>query len=378
MKTHSAADSDWPRRIVHMDLDAFYPSVEALDQPALRGLPVIVGGLGRRGVVASSSYEAREFGVHSAMPMALARRLCPQGIFLRPRFDRYREVAVQVRGLFSRWTSLVEPISLDEAYLDLSHRTESPVEAAREIKAQIRAETGLTASAGVAENKFLAKLASDQEKPDGLTVIPPGTARAFLWNLPVERLWGVGPATAQRLRSEGCETIGQVAEVGEVRLVGLFGKWGRRLAQFAIGEDDRPVEPPGEPKSISSETTFERDRASWEEVWPVLETATVRVADRLARSEMAARTVTLKARFPDYTTITRSLTPGPGLARVEDLLPVVEALTARIPLGHGGLRLVGVEVSNLQGLGGEEDGMQLTLWSEKMAPGRLADVSGGS
>ena len=203
--------SDWPRKILHVDLDAFYPSVETLDNPELSGKPVIVGGLGRRGVVASASYEARRFGVRSAMPMERARRLCPDAVFLRPRFERYRELSGQVFAIYEAWTDRVEPLSMDEAYLDVTHHISSPVDIAKSIRSSVRRKTGLTASAGVSTNKFLAKLASDLDKPDGMTVIRPEEARGFLSTLPVEKLWGVGPASAERLRRHGFERIGQLA-----------------------------------------------------------------------------------------------------------------------------------------------------------------------
>lgn len=215
--------ADWPRKILHVDLDAFYPSVEVLDNPDLAGQPVIVGGLGRRGVVASASYEAREHGVHSAMPMERARRLCPDAVYLRPRFSRYRELSKQVFAIYEAWTDRVEPLSLDEAYLDVSHHISSPIDIAKSIRNSIRRKTGLTASAGVSANKFLAKLASDLDKPDGLTVIRLEEARAFLAPMPVEKLWGVGPASAERLREHGFERIGQLAESGAEELEEILG-----------------------------------------------------------------------------------------------------------------------------------------------------------
>ena len=302
--------ADWPRKILHVDLDAFYPSVEVLDNPDIAGQPVIVGGLGRRGVVASASYEAREHGVHSAMPMERARRLCPDAVYLRPRFSRYRELSKQVFAIYEAWTDRVEPLSLDEAYLDVSHHISSPIDIAKSIRNSIRRKTGLTASAGVSANKFLAKLASDLDKPDGLTVIRLEEARAFLAPMPVEKLWGVGPASAERLREHGFGRIGQLAERGAEELEAILGKSGRRLWEFSHGRDSRRVEPPGEPKSISSETTYEIDLPTWAAVWPSVEKFAADLERRLARWSMSARTVTLKVRFHDFTTITRSYTPA--------------------------------------------------------------------
>lgn len=360
--------ADWPRKILHIDLDAFYPSVEVLDDPALAGKPVIVGGLGRRGVVASASYEARRFGVHSAQPMAVARRRCPDGVFLRPRFDRYREFSRQVFSIYEAWTGAVEPLSLDEAYLDVSQHLSSPVEIAKSIKASIRRKTRLTASAGASFNKFLAKLASDHRKPDGLTVIAPEGAEGFLRDLPVEKLWGVGPATAKLLREAGYETIGQVAAAAPEELVRRLGASGRQLWEFAHGRDDRPVEPPGDPKSISSETTYERDRSSWQEVWPDLENFAGQIEGRLRERGLWARTVTLKVRFQDFTTLTRSITPGPPVRGADELLPLARKLCRRVDLEGRRIRLVGLGVSNLVGAEGEPSSEagdaveQLPLW----------------
>jgi len=358
---------DWPRKILHVDLDAFYPSVEMLDDPALAGKPVIVGGLGRRGVVASASYEARRFGVHSAMPMAVARRKCPDGVYLRSRFDRYREFSRRVFAIYEVWTERVEPLSLDEAYLDLSNPVSSPVDIAKSIKQTIRERTGLTASAGVSVNKLLAKLASDIDKPDGLTVIAPEEARELLRDLPVEKLWGVGPASAEVLRREGLRTVGDVAAADRERLESLLGKQGRRAWEFAQGRDDREVEPPGRPKSISSETTYERDRASWEEVWDDLERFAGQLEGRLARWELRARTVTLKVRFQDFTTITRSSTPRVPIRTAEALLEVTKGLAERVDLQGRQMRLVGLGTSNLVGKGAAREAeaaeRQLTLWS---------------
>ncbi len=338
---------DWPRKILHIDLDAFYPSVEALDDPDIVGKPVIVGGLSRRGVVASASYEARAHGVHSAMPMERARRLCPDAVYLRPRFSRYRELSQQVFAIYEAWTDRVEPLSLDEAYLDVTHHVSSPVDIAKSIRNSIRRKTGLTASAGVSANKFLAKLASDLDKPDGLTVIRPEDASAFLASMPVEKLWGVGPASAARLRRHGLECIGDLAERSADELEAFLGASGRRLWDFSHGRDRRRVEPPGEPKSISSETTYEMDLPSWDAVWPDIEKFGSDLERRLARWSLCARTVVLKVRFQDFSTITRSHTPPVPVRRVDEILRVAGKLVDRVPLEGRRIRLVGLGGSNM-------------------------------
>lgn len=365
------------RKILHIDLDAFYPSVEALDDPSLLGEPVIVGGLGPRGVVASASYEARQHGVHSAMPMAVARRLCPDAVYLRPRFWRYREVSRRVFDIYRAYTALVEPLSLDEAYLDVSARPEGGVELARSIKRRIHERTGLTASAGVAHNKLLAKLASDMNKPDGLTAIAPREADAVLHELPVDKLWGVGPATAQRLRDLGLETIGDVARHDESDLVRRFGKSGGRMARFARGVDERQVEPPGDPKSISSETTFDHDLPSWAPALPHLSDFAEELQGKLQGHELWARTVILKVRYADFRTITRSNTPGGALRDADSLLDEARRLMGRVEIGpRNRIRLVGLGVSNLvddpEAL--EPRARQLTLWTPEELTGERPDA----
>jgi DNA polymerase-4 len=360
--------SDWPRKILHIDLDAFYPSVEVLDNPELAGKQVIVGGLGRRGVVSSASYEAREHGVHSAMPMAEARRRCPDAVYLPPRFRRYRELSQQVFAIYDAWSDQVEPLSLDEAYLDVSGHMSSPVDIAKSIRSSIHRKTGLTASAGVSYNKFLAKLASDFDKPDGLTVISPVEAVAFLRNLPVGKLWGVGPATAAKLADAGFTTIGEIAQADPEVLTQLIGKGGKQVWEFANGRDERPVQRPSRPKSISEETTFERDLPSWEKAWPSLEKFAEDVSRSLGRWGLSARTVVLKVRFQDFKTITRSYTSGNLARHSDDLLQAAQVLVGRVPLDGRRIRLVGLGVSNLadehdEELPREEAGTpQMSLW----------------
>ena len=340
--------TNWPRKILHIDLDAFYASVEALDNPDLVGQPIIVGGLGRRGVVATASYEARKNGVHSAMPMERARRSCPNAVFLRPRFGRYRELSEQVFSIYEAWTKRVEKPSLDEAYLDVTAHISSPVDIAKSIRASIHRKTGLTGSAGVSTNKFLAKLASDIDKPNGLTVIRPEEAQDFLAPLPVERLWGVGPANAERLRTNGFKQIGELAVSSLEDLQRLFGeRWGRQLWEFAHGRDRRRVEPPSRPKSISSETTYEHDQPSWEAVWPNIKQFVVDMERGLERWSLSARTVTLKVRFQDFTTITRSHTPMVPVRQADEIMRVARKLVDRVPLDGRRIRLVGLGGSNL-------------------------------
>lgn len=335
-------------KIIHLDLDAFYPSVEMLDDPDLRGKAVIVGGIGPRGVVASASYEARAHGVHSAMPTSRARRLCPDGVYLRPRFPRYRELSRKIFEIYRGWTELVEPLSLDEAYLDVSAQQAPAPEIAATIKQQVREATGLTVSAGVAHNKFLAKLASDMDKPDGLTVIEPDRAAALLAPMPVGKLWGVGPATARRFEEAGYRTIGEVAAASAEQIRDLVGRSGEHLVLLARGIDHRRVEPPGAPRSISAERTFEVDLRDWKEAAPHVRDFVERVAGSLERHDMVARTAVLKVRYRDFTTITRSWTPASPLREREELLEAARELARRVGLRRGqSMRLLGFGVQNL-------------------------------
>lgn len=339
------------RHIIHADMDAFYASIEQRDHSELRGKPILVGGSPEaRGVVAAASYEARDFGCRSAMPMKTAMRLCPQAQRIPPRFSRYREVSDQVMAIFRRLTPLVEPLSLDEAFLDVSQRVESgrtPEELARWIKGTVRSETRLTVSCGVATSKSLAKIASGMDKPDGLTVVPPGKERAVLAPLPVRDLWGVGLKTAARLERAGVTTVGQLAERPLPWLIDRFGVRGEWFHQLAIGGDDSAVNPRRERKSISSEATFaedSRDRGHLEEI--VREQA-ASVARQLRSGKLRARTVQVKLRLADFTTFTRRHTLP--LPTDEEAVIATEALALlRRELTPGRqFRLVGVGVSNL-------------------------------
>ncbi len=336
--------------ILHVDLDAFYASVEQLADPSLRGRPVIVGGLGPRGVVAAASYEARAYGVYSATPMARARRACPDGVFLAPRFDAYRDASTEIMRILRSYTPLVEPIALDEAFLDVEgarriHGT-GP-EAAIAIRAQVLEETGLTASVGVATTKLLAKLASDLSKPDGLLVVGPGTELEFLHPLGVRRLWGVGPATERKLTALGVRTVGELAAMPEDTLVhALGGAAGRHLHELAWNRDDRAVQPEQEVKSIGHEETFPLDVSER----AALEHELVRLADavatRLRGARVAARTVQLKLRFGDFRTITRSRTLTEPTDLAGDLGRVARELLAGVDVAEG-VRLLGISGQQL-------------------------------
>jgi DNA polymerase-4 len=340
------------RRILHIDMDAFYASVEQRDDPALRGRPLAVGGQpDRRGVVAAASYEARAFGVHSAMSMARAVRLCPSLVIVPPDFSRYKAASSAVFTIFRDVTPLVEPLSLDEAYLDVTENAwgeplATPV--ARRLKDRIRVETGLTASAGVAPNKFLAKIASSWKKPDGLTVISPERVEPFLQQLPVDALWGVGPVTARKLRARGIARLVDVRTVDLEALRDTVGSLADWLRQLAHGVDDRPVEPNRDVKSSGSENTFLEDLTDLGTIRAETAAMAADAARWLTRRQLMARTVTIKVRYSDFTTITRSHTAPPtreeaGItARAMQLLEKTEA-------GQRPVRLLGVSVHNLTG-----------------------------
>lgn len=339
------------RKIVHVDMDAFYASVEQRDEPAIRGRPVAVGGSGPRSVVAAASYEARAFGVHSALPMARAQRLCPELIVVPPRFSVYREVSQQVRDIFFRYTDLVEPLALDEAYLDVTSPKIGPPSAtlvARAIRGAIKEETDLTASAGVANGKFLAKVASGLNKPDGLTVITPEQAEAFLADLAIEKFFGIGPRTAEKMRALGITTGAELKAAGAQKLVREFGKLGAFFHDMANGRDDRPVVPDRERKSIGSETTFDEDLTDRGRLDEVLAALCEDVTLHLTRSSLVARTVTVKFRFADFRTVTRSRTLGVGEVRdTPTLLSLARALTFDSQRPQLPIRLLGVTVSHL-------------------------------
>ncbi len=346
-------------------MDAFYASVEQRDRPELRGKPVIVGADPRgRGVVAAASYEARRFGVHSAMPISRAARLCPRAVFLPVDIEKYVHVSTEIMTILAEYSPLVEPLSLDEAFLDVTGTDRlfgPPLVLARTIKRRIREEVGLTASAGIAPNKFLAKLASDVEKPDGLVEVRAGEEVAFLHPLPVERLWGVGQVTARKLRKMGIETIGQLARVPVSLLERQFGKTGAHLHELAWGRDDRPVEPCTPPKSMGAEETFTRDHRDVEHLLQTLRTQAERVARELRAEGYVARTVTLKLRLADFRTLTRSLTAEATQDGLE-IFQRARALLSRVPFDQS-VRLIGLSVSGLAAA----DSGQLALFAEPTA-----------
>jgi DNA polymerase-4 len=352
--------------IIHLDLDAFFASVEQLDDPGLRGRPVIVGGTSGRGVVCAASYEARRFGVRSAMPTAEARRRCPDGVFLSPRFDRYSELSRAVFGIYRRYTPQVEPLSLDEAFLDVTASRAlhgEPEAIAAAVKREVRGGTGLTVSAGVADCKMAAKIASDLGKPDGLVVVPPGTTATFLAPLPIGRLWGVGRVTEQALRALGVATVGDLARFPEQVLVEKFGSQGAHMRALARGDDPRPVVPDEEARSVGAEDTFERDLSGQEALLPQLLDQCVRVARRLREAGLRGRTVTLKIKYADFEQITRRATLDASTDDWAEIYRAIREDLSRADLSRA-VRLTGVGVS-----GFDEDTAQLGLFGAAQPPG---------
>lgn len=338
------------RAILHVDLDAFFASVEQLDHPELRGRPVLVGGTGPRGVVAAASYEARAYGCHSAMPSAVARRLCPHAVFVKGSFERYRELSDRIFAIFEDFTPLVQPISIDEAFLDVTGSVRlmgTPVEIAVAIRARVKGETGLTASVGVAPNKFLAKLASDLRKPDALVVLEPETYQRVLDPLPVSKIWGVGPSAEKSLARLGIRTVRELRETPVESLASRFGDFGAHLHELAHGRDDRPVHTDREAKSISHEQTFASNLTDPDDVRAVLVDQAEQVGRRLRRHGRFARTVTIKVRFGDFETVTRSET----LAEATDQTAVIaresRALFDAWARAFRPVRLIGCGVSQL-------------------------------
>lgn len=339
------------RKIVHVDMDAFYASVEQRDDPQLRGKPVIVAWRGKRSVVCAASYEARQFGVRSAMPAVRAEQLCPSAVFLPPDFVRYRAVSRQVREILKRHTDLVEPLSLDEAYLDVSENKTglpSATAVARVIRQQIRAELNLTASAGVAPNKFLAKIASDWKKPNGLFVIRPDDVDSFLLPLPVGRLPGVGKVTEEKLKSLGIHTVEDLRNKDFHSLEGHFGRYGVRLYELARGIDNSPVVADRITQSISSEDTFEHD-ALLADLEPMIRTLAERTWTAARKESRRARTVVLKLKTSEFKMLTRSHTPDSPPRSCEELTSIALALRSRVELNpKQRFRLVGVGLSNFR------------------------------
>jgi len=342
--------------ILHVDMDAFYASIEERDDPSLVGKPVIVGGTAEgRGVVAAANYEARKFGVHSAMASARAERLCPHAVVIRPRIDYYAEVSRQIRKIFEQFTPLVEPLSLDEAFLDATgcERLFGPsADIGHRIKQQIRTELRLVASVGVAPNKFLAKIASDLQKPDGFVVVEPANVRAFLDPLPVGRIWGVGKVTGQTFDRLGIRTIGELRKLSLDSLTAMFGGSGEHYWRLAQGLDDRPVVPDREAKSISHETTFPEDIHDMEVLQAWLVDLVEQVARRLRHHNLRGRNVDIKVRFADFTTISRSMTLDVPTNSTQELLDAsLELITTRLPSQHLPVRLLGFGVNQLDNSG---------------------------
>jgi DNA polymerase IV len=361
--SHAADLAPGLRRIIHIDMDAFYASVEQRDKPTLRGVPVAVGGEGVRGVVAAASYEARQFGVHSAMASVTARRRCPELVFVPPRFDIYRAVSQQIRAIFARYTPLIQPLSLDEAYLDVTAPLidrGSATAIAEEIRSAIRLETGLTASAGVSYNKFLAKLASDYRKPDGLFVITPQMGPAFVEALPVGKFHGVGSVTAAKMNKLGIHTGLDLKRQTLEFLTARFGKAGNFFYFLARAEDDRAVVADGVRKSLGAETTFARDLVAWDEVAPALEPVFAKLWAAYRRHTLTARTVTVKIKYANFRQITRSRSCPEAItsqASIEQLS--LELLQPLFPPPRG-VRLLGVTLSNFDATPIEEN-RQTTL-----------------
>ncbi|MCK6681450.1 MAG: DNA polymerase IV [Thermoanaerobaculia bacterium] len=358
------------RKIVHVDMDAFFASVEQRDDPSLRGRPVAVGGdPNRRGVVAAASYEARKFGVRSALPMARAVQLCPSLVIVRPDFSRYKAASSQVFSIFRSVTPLVEPLSLDEAYLDVTENSWGEtlgVNVARKVKDEIKAATRLTASAGVAPNKFLAKIASGWRKPDGLTVIAPERVEKFLEGLPVEALWGVGKVTAARLHAIGVTRLVEIRTLPEEELRKAVGSWAEGLRELAFGRDERPVVPDRPAKSCGAERTFDSDLTEIPRMEAEVASLSARIAAWLERRGLFARTVTLKVRYAGFTTVTRSDTRFPSLRSASEIRERAVALLGKTEAGSRPVRLLGVSVHGFSTSPFEASGKddQLSLFEE--------------
>jgi DNA polymerase IV len=356
------------RSILHVDMDAFYASIEQLDHPAHKGKPVIVGadpkGGRGRGVVAACSYEARKFGVHSALPISRAWKLCPQGVYVRPRMDRYVEISRQVMEVFRHYTNLVEPLSIDEAFLDVTGSTAllgPPEQVARSVKTEIHNTTGLTASVGLAPNKFLAKIASDLKKPDALVIVDEKDVANFLRDLPVSRLWGVGPKTAQRIHELGYQTIGELAAVSREEMIRRLGSLGEHLFHLSRGIDDRPVVPDWEPKSIGTETTFDEDTDDREHLLRTILELSDHVAERLRKDGYRAGKVTLKLRYSNFSTHTKQASLDRHLQTGEEIAKIARSLFSQFPMNRK-IRLIGVSAGDLHS--DSEPSQQLSLFTD--------------
>ena len=357
-------NSNEMRKIIHIDMDAFYASVEQRDNPELKGKPVAVGGSSDRGVVAAASYEARRYGVRSAMPSSIAARKCPDLIFVRPRFDAYKAVSNQIRSIFFEYTDLVEPLSLDEAYLDVTHNKKNMASAtliAKEIKQRIKETTGLTASAGISINKFLAKTASDVNKPDGLFLIAPEDAEAYVEQLPIAKFFGIGKVTAEKMLKMGIRNGFDLKRYTEADLVVRFGKAGRYYYRISRAIDDREVNPNRIRKSLGAENTFEKDLTQIEELKKELEDITKTLALRMERSNTKGKTLTLKVKFHDFQQITRSKTITKWIENEKQITSLYEELLTSFDTSDVRIRLLGLSLSNLNHEMEEPVSYQLTL-----------------
>lgn len=351
------------RKIIHIDMDAFFASVEQLDNPELRGKPVAVGGSGARHVVAAASYEARRYGVRSAMPSLTAKKHCPQLIFVNHRFERYNELSDRVFEIFREYTDLVEPLSIDEAFLDVTcdkKNIRSATLIAKDIKNEIKKRTGLTASAGISYNKFLAKIASELKKPDGLFVITPDDAEEFIENLPVEKFFGIGKVTAERMHKLGVHDGGDLKKWDLTDLIRNFGKAGKFFYDIARGIDDRPVEPESERKSIGTELTYEKDLITSFEIIAELYKVEKELMERLEHAGTTGKTITLKIKFSDFTQITRSRSLKHYIKDFKTLHREVTEIRKSLELQGTRIRLLGVSISNLESE--EEEKGQLELF----------------
>lgn len=353
------------RKIIHVDMDAFFASVEQRDNPELKGKPVGVGGTpSQRGVIAAASYEARKFGVHSAMPSRTAVQRCPHLILVRPRFEVYREVSNQIHEIFDQYTDLVEPLSLDEAYLDVTENKFAMPSAtliAREIKEKIRQNTGLTASAGVSINKFLAKTASGINKPNGLTLIPPEKAEAFIEKLAIEDFYGIGKVTAQKMHSYGIYSGADLKTFSEVELIKKFGKTGSYYYRIARALDDRAVVSNRIPKSIGAEESFAEDLADRYSMIAALEELAETVERRLDKNGTGGRTVTLKVKYGDYQQVTRSKTLNDSIKSAGEIMKVAQSLLNATEIEQRNVRLLGVQISSLDCDQDEQEYVQLNI-----------------
>ncbi len=353
------------RRIIPIDMDAFFASVEQLDNPELRGRPVAVGGSGARSVVAAASYEARKFGVRSAMPSVTAKRLCPDLIFVKHHFERYHEISGEVFRIFKSYTELVEPLSIDEAFLDVTddiQKIGSATLIAKRIKKDIREKTGLTASAGISINKFLAKIASEVKKPDGLFVIKPEEAEKYIENLPIEKFYGIGKVTASKMHKLGIHNGSDLKRWDLLSLVRNFGKSGAFYYDIVRGIDDRPVEPESERKSVGTELTFEKDLTTNFEIIAELYKIEKELMKRLDEAETTGRTITVKVKFSDFRQLTRSKTLQNYVRDFDTLHKEVTSIRKSLELPGNRIRLLGVSISNLEN--DESSDRQMNLFED--------------